>query len=225
MKSLLFSAAATSFLIFSGQLPAAAAGKSAVPRAPTIVKKETGPIGIGPLTLGMSKAEVEALNSGDVYVASRLHRSFNKNSEQIPGVERYVSKLVTPISTTPISLSLVFKDSSLVSISAFARQEDSVITTLAAQVLAKYGEGALSDSSHAKPCERINGETIAAKNGEISRVWERESVGTPTIQTTFKRAHMDTCPANQHVNEAVAITLEFLTIEAIQNAKTAFGKN
>lgn len=189
MKSLLSAVAATSFFLISGQAPVEAAGKSAIPKALSTEKK-TGPVGIGSLKLGMSKPEVEALKDGDAHVVSRLHRLFNKKSESIPGVDRYVSKLVLPISSEPVSLSLTFKDDLLIGISVFSRAQNSVITDFSNEVLANYGEGVASDSTHLNPCGALNGESISAKSGDISKVWTQKSAGNSTIQTTFRRAHM-----------------------------------
>ncbi|CAM4401518.1 hypothetical protein COAQ111491_22015 [Comamonas aquatilis] len=211
MKTLLSAVAVT--LVLLGQAPAVAAGKAATlkPNA----ENETGPVGIGPLKLGMSKAEVEALTHGDVYLAARMHRTFNRNSDQDPGVERYVSKLVTPLSSSPIDLSLAFKDGVLNAISVFARGRSSVVSTLVAQVVAKFGEGSFSNSTYEIPCGFLNGEKLSAQNGDVTQAWTTKSGDNKTIQTTFTRARMDICSARWHGDSVIGVTLEHLTFKSL----------
>ncbi|WP_162989525.1 hypothetical protein [Comamonas sp. lk] len=222
MKTLLSAVAVAAILVSPGQALAGATEKVAIPRA-NVVEKETGPVGVGPLKLGMSKADVEAQNFGEMYLASRLLRSFNKNSEQVPGVERYVSKLGTSFSSSPIDLSLVFKNGALTTITVFARRQSSVITTLAAQVLSKFGEGKFSDSTYETPCGFLNGETLFAKTGDVNQVWKTKGVDHKTIQTTFTRARLDTCSARLHGDELIGVTLEYLTVELLQSVSPVFG--
>lgn len=222
MKTLLRAVSVTAILLVLGQAPTLAVGKAAVPKG-KFVEKEADPAGIGSLKLGMSKAEVEALTFGDLYIASRFLPTCGKKSKNIPGAERYVSKLVTPFSPSPMDLSLVFKDGALISISVFSRRQSSVVTTLAAQVMSKFGEGVFSDSTYEIPCGFQNGEKLLAKNGDVTQVWTNKGTNHTTIQTTFTRARLDSCNARRQGDELIGVTLEHLTVELLQSAKPVTG--
>ncbi|CUA99334.1 hypothetical protein [Comamonas thiooxydans] len=223
MKTVL-SALAASMLVLSFSMPVSAAGKQSKPKA-TVVEKETGPVGFGPLKIGMTKSAVEALTSGDVYLASPLELAPVKNAEPDPTKERYSSTLMTPVSTTPVKISLTFVNGALSFLSMSATEQNSVITKLSSQVQEKYGEGSFSDNTRDEQCLYRNGANFTIKNGDAARMWSQQGSGGTTIQTTFRRALMDMCPSNLRYDGITKMTLEMLSIEELQQAKQPAAKN
>lgn len=216
----LFAATALAMLALGVSVPAAGAGKQAKPKQ-VQTEKETGPVGFGPIRMGMSKSDVDALTSGDVYLASPLSPDNRKYSDQPDGLDRFESKLKTPLSAALVKAVFTFKDDALIFMYLSASDQNSVISDLSEQVRAKYGDGTFSDSTQDEPCIYRNGASFSVKKGDQKRTWSQKSGRDGEIRTSFVRSRMDMCPVNLRWDTITNITLEMLSIEAIQASKPA----
>lgn len=188
--------------------------------------KATGPSGFGAITLGMTKAEVEALQSTDgVYLSSKMIPYVRKNVQPKEGVDQFDALIVTPLSTAPLKTALTFSEGKLTELYMGIDEPSNLLDHIKAQITEKYGDGKVKDDRKEEQCIYKNGANFKLTTGLIGVEWEQNLSAGERVLTRLSDYKIDMCPSNLSNGSIGAISSRGLTILKINNKTTPSPKN
>lgn len=155
----------------------------------------TGPLGIGNIKVGMSKAEVEAIPAEDLVALTAPMTPAKLKKEAQPGEETFESKIKMPGADSSLSTMLTFNAGKLVSIQVNTDQSsDAFLEGLEKQVSDKYGSPTVKDSRTEENCIYRNGSNFKISKGEITKRWTTSLEGMGVIETSLWHLKIANCP-------------------------------
>ncbi len=185
--------------------------------------KPGGPVGYGPLKLGMTKDAVAALPlTGDISLADGLVEARQKTPLPI-GTVSYRSKLGTPLRSEPYDVSLTFKSDRLASI--YITLDDASFALFTKQITERYGNGSVNDTRSEEQCIYRNGSNFTLRSGVVQTNWNEPVTRTEKIQTTLTDLLIDACPSRLDMPRVGPIRQKSLTIETVSVDQSPSGSN
>ena len=170
--------------------------------SPQIIEMQTGPVGIGPLKIGMTVDQINALSVSDgVYLLSGMQLSAPVDPEMLKrlGVklapvvgERYEGDLVVPFSENPVKSKLIIYEGKLASV--YVRLDGKGLTDkVTDQITDKYGSGKVDDRLEEELCIYKNGANYKLKSGAYYNNWSQSVSSGPEIKTKIGYYHIQIC--------------------------------
>ena len=151
-----------------------------------------GPTGLGPLQIGLTKAQVEALPQTGIHPTTPLAVDVppaNLPVKMKPGEERFKTTLQTPWQDAPLEASLTFQDDKLSSIYVGWDNKEHIVKTVTDQITEKFGQPSIADRIKTERCPSGGGSSMELKNGSLDYSWKQikdgKEVRTRTGTTTF----------------------------------------
>lgn len=156
------------------------------------------PTGIGPINIGMTKAEIDALPvDGSVHLASplRVFEPKHQVSSKAQGRDIYVSELVSPLAASPRKVELHFVGDRLISIGVTLEGE--LDTDRAVRMISeKYGEPQKRDERKEEQCIYKNGSNFKLQYGTLEYVWEGGINTGSMVKAAVSDTSLGGCPVN-----------------------------
>lgn len=191
-----------------------------------LMPKATGPSGFGAITLGMTKAEVEALQATDgVFSISKMIPYVRKTVQPEEGVGKFDASIVTPLSTTPLKTVLTFSEGKLTELYMEIDEPSNLLDRMKAQITEKYGVGKVKDEREEEQCIYKNGANFKITTGLIGIEWEQTLSAGERVLTRLSDYKIDGCPSNLSYTNIGAISSRGLTIRKINNKTNPSSKN
>lgn len=179
-----------------------------------------GPTGIGPLQLGMSKAEVAALPVSGIHPASDLGPYVppgNSTPTLKPGEERSSTTMKTPWQDEPLEATLTFQDGKLTSIYMSWHDKEYLVKTVTDQIASKFGQPTVSDNTKVERCPTYGGGSEEVKSGSMDYVWKKLQ-GDVEVRTRAGTYVLDGClPRKYNQARKVLSSISVWTVAATPN--------
>jgi len=172
-----------------------------------------GPIGIGDMKIGMSRAQVEALPSdAPVHLTEPMSPYVYKNRKPTPGEDVFDTKLLTPWSDSPLKAVLTFSGGTLASVSVTLDDSANMANEIRGQIAAKYGAPRVQDDMKEEQCVYRNGANFKVKSGVVTYLWTEPSTDHAPIETSVLQASFESCPSNLRYGSSGPLRLNALSI-------------
>ena len=215
-----------SVLTFGAAAQVKPAGKksTAVKAVPVEEVRPTGPVGFGPVKIGMSREELEALTVTDsVYLAGPITAKEEKYGKPPEGTMRFEGQMNIPLSTSPVKASFTFHDGKL---RYFSMELHEVTWDFAKkQIAEKYGAGELKDEQKEEQCIYKNGSNFKLLNGTKSVSWRQTVSSTEQITTSATDMQFAICPSSLR-DQLISVKTKWLSFEGgpikTENKKNLF---
>jgi len=150
-----------------------------------------GPMGVGSLQIGMTKAEVEALTEGAVRLAAPL--APDADGTKLPdGMERFDMSLQTPWSETPLDGGVTFTNGAASEVFINLDESEARMKRIGQQISEKFGAGDYDDSRRKEYCRTYGGGSEEVLSGFVTHSWVKIAGGSE-ITTRLTSMTMDSC--------------------------------
>jgi len=181
--------------------------------------KPTGPVGLGPIKIGMKMDAITQLQETDgVYLAEPLSAYENKSYTPKPGIDKYTTEISIPNSPKPLASVLTFSANQLTEIFLNFESSPHLYEKVKDQITEKYNQGAIKDERKEEQCIFKNGANFKITAGTIATTWRQNLPSGETIETRLSEFKFDSCPSNLHYGSAGRIELKSLTIRKVEQA-------
>jgi hypothetical protein len=181
--------------------------------------KNTAPVGIGPIRIGMSKDAALALQKSDgVYLTAPLEEHTDKYISPKPGTVTYSAMVKTPNSEEPLNLLLTFEGDRLKEIFINFEQSPYLFEKFKSQIIEKYGPGLEKDERKEKQCIYKSGANFKINPGTVATIWTYDSPDGSTIETRFADFNFKICPVNLIDGTVDFSNTKSLSIHSIEKA-------
>lgn len=152
----------------------------------------TGPVGFGPIKIGMTKDELEALpaGNGNIFLTGPL--TVQEMKTLLEGTTWYKGELNIPITSSPVDLLFAFKNEKLAYFSM--NLDEGTWEYMQKQISEKYGAGELNDGRKEKQCIYQNGSNFKLISGTKSVTWHQVISPTEQINTLAINTQIAVCP-------------------------------
>lgn len=157
--------------------------------------KPTGPSGLGPLKIGMSKSQVEALSAADgIYLTSSMTPYVSQSYVPVEGVDIFRTYMQTPLASTAFDTYLTFEAGKLSVINFGLDDAGTVLEKINSQISEKYGAGVVKSDKKEELCIYKNGANFKITTGETKTTWTEQSsknqrIETITSDSIYNRCH------------------------------------
>jgi len=181
-----------------------------------------GPLGIGPLKLGMSKEDVEVLPEGGVRIAAPLttYRPPGNAPAIIKmGEEKFDTLLHTPWSGTPLKAVLTFRLGKLQGVYVSWHDDGPALEPIVNQVAEKYGPAKVADRTTTERCPSAGGGVVEVKNGTYEYSWSQD-VDNREVRTNISSYVIDGCLGRRYNQRRT--TLNGLSISYVPKTSNPF---
>ncbi|WP_343368524.1 hypothetical protein AASM09_16380 [Stenotrophomonas maltophilia] len=179
-----------------------------------------GPTGIGALQIGLTKAQVLALPSKGVHLASpMLDAPEDAYSSTPAGTEKFSATVLTPWRSEPMESSLTFEGGKLALITLRWRNDSLLMTTVVAQISEKFGPPKESDERRVESCPTSAGASEQVRSGMLTRSWKQTN-GKKVILTGATTLANDSCFGRREGKEPSALNM--LLISAVDDVENPF---
>jgi len=178
-----------------------------------------GPTGIGPLQLGMTKAEVAALPATGIHLASELgpyQPPGTTTVEPKPGEEKSSTTLQTPWQEEPLKTTLTFQDGKLSSIFVSWDDKEHLVKTVADQIAAKFGPPTVSDRTKVERCPSYGGGSEEVRSGSMDYTWKQQQ-GDKEVRARTGTYTLDDCLARKYDKRSVLSSISIWTVAITPN--------
>jgi len=156
-----------------------------------------GPVGIGKLEIGVSRAAVEALSQSDgVYLGSPLEPYEYKHSSAVPGEDKFSTKIVSPLSDQPQEAVLTFVGGQLQSIYVQLGDSNRIVDSVKALITSKYGDPKVENSMKEEQCLYKGGQNFKVSSGVIRYDWKQDRPNAESVTASISDLVIDVCPSN-----------------------------
>ncbi len=156
-----------------------------------------GPIGIGKLEIGASRGAVEALSQSDgVYLDAPLQPYEYTHSSQVPGEDKFNTKIVSPLSDDPQEAILTFVGGQLQSIYVKLGDSNRIVDSVKALITSKYGEPKVDNSMKEEQCLYKGGQNFKVSSGAIRYEWKQDRPNAEPVTASVSDVVIDVCPSN-----------------------------
>ncbi|KAF1022146.1 MAG: hypothetical protein GAK30_01291 [Paracidovorax wautersii] len=180
-----------------------------------------GPVGFGPIKVGMSKEELQMLTTVDsVYLNAPLEPNPSKYSESIPGVERLKAFITTDISPKPLAATFIFSANSLKFFKIYLDNEY-LLDHVKEKITEKYGAPQIIDKRKEEQCIYKNDSNFKIQSGSLDYRWSEKS--NDTIVTTVETYVLDMCPTS--LRTAIPASKSYALSIGVSNPKKAKTDN
>lgn len=181
-------------------------------------RKATGPLGYGPIRLGMTKPALEALQATDnIYVSSSL-TAYTSKDPQPEGSESYKGLLMTPLRDQPFDASFIFTAGQLSTV--LVKLDEQALADVTKQISERYGAGKTEDTRKEQQCIYGNGANFKITDGELSTTWSTPVSSTGNVETELLDAIVDSCPSNLRYGSTGSFRYHSLYIHTVSVAES-----
>jgi len=178
------------------------------------VKVPTGPNSFGPLKIGMTKEAVEGLAEKDgIYLATPMSPYVYKYSSATEGIDKFDTKLNSPLTNQPLDAVLSFRENALQTIYISFKESVTVFEKVKEQISEKYGVGKQENTRKEEQCIYKNGANFKITTGMISQTWVDIISQSEQFETKLSDYLYSSCPSNLRYGSVDEINLRSLTIE------------
>lgn len=184
-----------------------------------------GPKGYGPLTLGMTREEIQALRAADtVYLNEPMTPYQYKHIQPKHGEEMFDALIITPLSQNPLKAVLTFESGKLISLWVMLEKSSTMLKTVNTQITSKYGSGNIRDNRTEEQCIYKNGANFKINSGAIYTEWIEPVSPTDRIETSLADVSFEACPSDLSFTFG-SIQIKSLAIRRLPNDATEKSKN
>lgn len=181
----------------------------------------SGPIGVGPLQIGLTQAQVEALPAtGGIHLAEPLGPYVPPGGRPVelkPGEERFAAKVQTPWDGAPLDSSLTFTNGSLSSIYIKLNDSEALMKRVADQIAEKFGAAKVVDDTKVERCPSYGGGSTEIESGSLSHRWSVVQ-GQKEIRTSVSSYVLESCLSRSYGQaRSVLTSLSIWTVDAVAN--------
>ena len=181
--------------------------------------KPTGPVGLGPIKIGMQMDAVTQLQETDgVYLAEPLSAYENKYYTPKPGIEKYATKIKIPNASKPLESVLTFSANQLTEIYLNFENSPYLYDKVKDQIAEKYNQGAIKDERKEEQCIYKNGANFKITTGTVATTWRQALPSGEAIETRLSEFKFDMCPSNLRYGSVGGTELKSLTIRKVEQA-------
>lgn len=192
-----------------------------------VKRSPTGPIGLGPLKIGMSKEALEGLSENDgIYLTAplvvepySLKRSASLSAEASNQV-LYESLVMTPLSKDSRRLLVSIENNKVRTISISL--DDELFKMVQEQITAKYKAGNVRDTRKEEQCIYKNGSNFKKISGSYDLSWVEPISDTEEVITYIIDSVFDVCPPS--LDFAMPITKSKSVFFKLRNIETGVEK-
>ena len=187
---------------------------------------KTGPTGIGPLQIGMSKDDVIKLQESDgVYLTEPLSNYESKYYTPVAGIDRFSTKIILPNSSAPINISLSFSSNNLTEINFDFEDSPYLYEKLKDQIAEKYPQGIFKDGRKEEQCVYRNGANFKISSGSFGTTWTQVIGTNDSIETRAYIHKVDMCPSSLRYGSVGGVELKTLSIKKIEKTSESNTKS
>lgn len=154
----------------------------------------TGPVGFGPIKLGMTQPELESLQAdGGTYLQSPLTPYESKEPPK-DGEIKLKSLVHTPLQAQPLEMIFTFTEGSLTNL--YITLEEVAFDKVKAQVTEKYGAGKVEDTRKEERCLYRNGANFTVTSGQLLVQWYEPVSDAEKVEARLSDFSVGVCPSN-----------------------------
>jgi len=187
---------------------------------------KTGPTGIGPLQIGMSKDDVINLQESDgVYLTAPLSNYESKYYKPVAGIDKFSTKIILPNSSTPVNFVLSFSLNKLTEIEVDFENSPYLYEKLKDQIAEKYTQGVFKDGRVEEQCVYRNGANFKINSGSFGTTWTQVIGTSDAIETRAYTHKVDMCPSSLRYGSVGGVELKTLTIKKIERTSESNTKS
>lgn len=179
--------------------------------------KPTGPVGLGPIKVGMQMDEVTQLQEADgVYLAEPLSAYDNKYYTPKPGVDKYSAKIRIPNTSKPLESILTFSGNQLTELYVSFESSSNLYDKMNEQISDKYNKGLVKDGLKEEQCIYKNGANFKITTGVVTTTWMQSLSASEAIETRLAIIKFDMCPSNLRYGSVGGTESKTLTIRKVE---------
>jgi hypothetical protein len=153
-----------------------------------------GPVGIGELKLGMTREQLDGINSDSVvHLTAPLAPLESKHYKHVPGVDVFTAMVKTPFDGSPLHGAFKFTSGRLISVSISLTYDSPGFETAREMIAARYGDPSTTDSTSEEQCVLRTGANYKVRNGKVIHSWWSESEEIGYVETQLVDNVLDGC--------------------------------
>lgn len=157
--------------------------------------KGAGPVGYGPLKIGMTKVALEAMQESDgVYLKNYLSPYEDSDAKLKEGEEKFKGVLVTNLGASPIPTTFTFEKGQLTTLDM--ELDEFTYRRVKAQITEKYCSGKVEEHRQEEQCVYRNGANFKVNSWFVFTKWNQKMDAAQEIATSLGEVVVDMCPTN-----------------------------